>query len=66
MSNGTPSTQIIEPNAALVQATAALLAARVALYKVQPGHDLIRITDRALETLLSPSLVTTKVLVGDA
>ncbi len=52
---------IIEPNAALVQATADLLTARVALYKVQPGHELIRSVDAALERLLHPL-----VLVEDA
>lgn len=48
---------VFEPDAALVQATADLLAARVALYRVQPGHRLIRLADAALEVLLSPRMV---------
>jgi hypothetical protein len=48
-----------EPDPALVQATADLLAARVELYKVQPNHRLVPLADKALEYLLSPRLLVT-------
>jgi hypothetical protein len=42
------------PNAALVQAIADLLAAYVALYKVQPSSELLRPAENALASLLRP------------
>jgi hypothetical protein len=47
-------THYVEPDAPLVQATADLLAARVALYKVQPGSRLVNLADEALTMLLTP------------
>jgi hypothetical protein len=44
----------IHTDAALVQATADLLAARVALYDQQPDSNLIRLVDLSLEALMNP------------
>lgn len=46
-----------EPDPALVQATADLLAARNGLYMTDPDHRLLPAIDNALAALLSPRMV---------